>query len=92
MFYLIKFQKNKTGKIFESVNVDNYDLLLNTHIKLLLDKNICINIIRKNLDFQCLNDFEKRYNFLLSKSLRIILKYYKNFPAKKCNCIFKTQQ
>lgn len=64
-----KIPKNKTGKIFESVNIDNYDLLLNTHIKLMLDKNVCINIIRKNLGFQCLNDFEKRYNFLLPQEL-----------------------
>ena len=64
-----KIPRNKTGKLFESVNVDNYDLLLNTHIKLLLDKNVCINIIRKNLGYQCLNDFEKRYNFLLPQEL-----------------------
>lgn len=62
--------KAKTGKIFNKVNIINYDILLNTHVKLLLDKNVQINIISKNLGFQKITDFEKRFQGLLPQDLK----------------------
>ena len=61
--------KNKTGKIFNDINIEDYDLLLNTHIHLLVSKGIQINIISKNLGYVSLSEFEKRFNFLLPQQL-----------------------
>lgn len=61
--------KDKEGKIFNNVNIINYNILLNTHVKLLLDKNVQINIISKNLGFQKITDFEKRFQGLLPQDL-----------------------
>lgn len=61
---------NKTnGLIFEKIEINNYDKLLNTHIHLLLKKNVQMNIISKNLGYQTIKDFELRYNFLLPQQL-----------------------
>ena len=64
-----KISKNKEGCLFREVKITNFDLLLNTHIKLMLDKNVQINIISKNLGFCTLTEFENRYNFLLPQKL-----------------------
>jgi len=64
-----KIPKKQKGVLFKDVEIDNFDLLLNTHIKLLLDKNVQINIISRNLGFYKLTDFESRYNFLLPQKL-----------------------
>lgn len=64
-----KIPKKQNGLLFKEVEIDNFDLLLNTHIKLLLDKNVQINIISRNLGFYKLTDFESRYNFLLPQKL-----------------------
>jgi integrase len=66
---LDKIPKNKKGIIFESIRIDNFDILLNTHIKLMLNKNVQINIISRNLGFYKLTEFENRYNFLLPQEL-----------------------
>lgn len=67
---LIKNTGSKIGgRIFKNIKIENYDLLLNTHIHLLLKKNVPLNIIRKNLGMQCLNDFENRFGFLLPQKL-----------------------
>jgi len=63
-----KIPKSK-GTIFYNLSCDNYEKFLNTHIKLMLDKNVQINIIAKNLGFRTTTDFEKRYNFLLPQKL-----------------------
>ncbi len=63
-----KLQHN-SGKVFNEVNSDNYDIFINTHIKLMLNKNVQMNIISKNLGFQSVADFEDRYNFLLPQKL-----------------------
>lgn len=60
---------NQEGRIFKKVNITNYDTLLNTHVKLLLNKNISINLISKMLGFQKLTDFEDRFNNLLPNEL-----------------------
>ncbi len=62
-------QKEKTGRIFEEQKIDDYDILLNTHVKLLLDKNVTLNIIYKNLAWHNINDFKMRFGFLLPKGL-----------------------
>lgn len=64
-----KILKKQKGLLFKDVKIDNFDLLLNTHIKLLLDKNVQINIISRNLGFYKLTDFESGYNFLLPQKL-----------------------
>jgi len=64
-----KITKKQNGLLFKDVKIDNFDLLLNTYIKLLLDKNVQINIISRNLGFYKLTDFESRYNFLLPQKL-----------------------
>lgn len=64
-----KITKKQKGLLFKDVKIDNFDLLLNTHIKLLLDKNVQINIISRNLGFYKLTVFESRYNFLLPQKL-----------------------
>ena len=64
-----KIPTKRKGLLFKEVEIVNFDLLLNTHIKLLLDKNIQINIISRNLGFYKLTDFESRYNFLLPQKL-----------------------
>ncbi len=60
---------NKTGRIFNNINIEDYDLLLNTHIHLLVSKGVQINIISKNLGYASLSEFEKRFNFLLPQQL-----------------------
>ena len=62
---------NKTGRIFNDINIEDYDLLLNTHIHLLVSKGVQINIISKNLGYASLSEFEKRFNFLLPQQLDI---------------------
>lgn len=62
---------NKTGRIFNDINIKDYDLLLNTHIHLLVSKGVQINIISKNLGYASLSEFEKRFNFLLPQQLDI---------------------
>lgn len=64
-----KIPKKQKGLLFKDVKIDHFDILLNTHIKLLLDKNVQINIISRNLGFYKLTDFESRYNFLLPQKL-----------------------
>lgn len=64
-----RMSKNKKGKIFKEVGFKRYDELLNTHVYLLLQKNISLNIIYKNLGMQSYNDFETRFNFLLPQKL-----------------------
>lgn len=64
-----KIPKNKEGCLFKEFQISNYDVLLNTHIKLMLDKNVQINIISRNLGFRTLSEFENRYNFLLPQKL-----------------------
>jgi len=67
---LLNCFNKKTGyEIFTDINIDNFDELLNTHVKLLLDKNITLNIISKNLGYKCLDDFKARFNFLLPQKL-----------------------
>ena len=57
------------GRIFQNVESKNYDMLVNTHVKLLLEKNVSLNIIYKILGLQHLNEFEVRFNFLLPQKL-----------------------
>jgi len=64
-----KIPKKGNGHIFKDVNIDNYDKLLNTHIKLMLEKNVQLNIISKNIGFQKVTEFENRFNFLLPQHL-----------------------
>ena len=64
-----KFNLKRTGRIFKDINITNYNQLLNTHVKLLLDKNVHLNIISKNIGMQSLNEFEIRFNFLLPQKL-----------------------
>lgn len=61
---------NYNGRIMPNVDINNFDVLLNTHVKLLLEQNVPLNIIYKNLGYQCLNDFENRFNFLLPNSIK----------------------
>ena len=65
----IKIPRKNKGTMFKNLSIENYDILLNTHIKLLLDKNIQINIISKNIGYYSIREFEQRYNFLLPQSL-----------------------
>lgn len=65
---LHKISKNN-GAIFYNINSNNYEKILNTHIKLLLDKNVQINIIAENLGFRTTSEFENRYKFLLPQKL-----------------------
>ena len=64
-----KIPKKQKGLVFKDIKIENFDILLNTHIKLLLDKNVQINVISRNLGFYKLTDFESRYNFLLPQKL-----------------------
>lgn len=63
-------EKKSRGAIFGNVHINNYDILLNTHVKLLLEQNYPINLIYKNLGYHYLNDFENRFNFLLPRSAK----------------------
>jgi len=60
---------NKAGRVFNDINIKDYDLLLNTHIHLLVNKGVQINVISKNLGYASLSEFEKRFNFLLPQQL-----------------------
>ena len=61
--------KKKSGRIFQEEKIENYDTLLNTHVKLLLEQNVTINIIYKNIAMHNINDFEIRFGFLLPQKL-----------------------
>lgn len=63
------FNTKGCSRIFKDINISNYNLLLNTHVKLLLDKNIPLNIISKNPEIQYLNEFETRFKFLLPQKM-----------------------
>lgn len=64
-----KIPQNQTGYLFKDIEINNFDILLNTYIKLMLNKNVQINIISRNLGFYKLTEFENRYNFLLPQKL-----------------------
>lgn len=64
-----KIPQNQTGYLFKDIEINNFDILLNTYIKLMLNKNVQINIISRNLGFYKLTEFESRYNFLLPQKL-----------------------
>ncbi|MBQ8635192.1 hypothetical protein IJ425_03465, partial [bacterium] len=55
--------------IFKDVEIKNPSVLLNTHVKLMLDKKVPLNIISKLLGFQNLNEFDAVFSFLLPKDL-----------------------
>ena len=55
--------------MFNNITAEKFDTYINTHIKLMLDKNVQINILSKNLGFQSVSDFIRRYNFLLPQGL-----------------------
>ena len=55
--------------IFKDVEIKNPSVLLNTHVKLMLDKKVPLNIISKLLGFQNLNEFDAVFGFLLPKDL-----------------------
>ena len=60
---------NGRGLIFKDVEIKNPSVLLNTHVKLMLDKKVPLNIISKLLGFQNLNEFDAVFGFLLPKGL-----------------------
>ena len=60
---------NGRGLIFKDVEIKNPSVLLNTHVKLMLDKKVPLNIISKLLGFQNLNEFDAVFGFLLPKDL-----------------------
>ena len=57
------------GRIFQNLEIKNYNILINTHVKLMLDKNVPINIISKLLGFQDLQEFDAIFGFLLPQQL-----------------------
>lgn len=61
--------KRGKGKMFNNITAEKFDTYINTHIKLMIDKNVQINILSKNLGFQSVSDFIRRYNFLLPQEL-----------------------
>lgn len=60
---------NGRGLIFKDVEIKNPSVLLNTHVKLMLDKKVPLNIISKLLGFQNLNEFDAVFGFLLPQEL-----------------------
>ena len=60
---------NGRGLIFKDIEIKNPSVLLNTHVKLMLDKKVPLNIISKLLGFQNLNEFDTVFGFLLPKDL-----------------------
>jgi hypothetical protein len=62
--------KNKSGLIFGKINVDNFNKLLNTHIYLLLEKNVQLHIISNNLGCVNISEFVNRFNYLLDKNIK----------------------
>ena len=60
---------NGRGLIFKAVEIKNPSVLLNTHVKLMLDKKVPLNIISKLLGFQNLNEFDAVFGFLLPQKL-----------------------
>lgn len=66
---LEKLNSKGSGRIFHNIEIKNYNVLLNTHINLLLKKKISLNIICKQLGIPHLNEFETRFKFLLPQEL-----------------------
>lgn len=67
------------GKIITNLDIKNFEVLQNTHVKLLLEQNVPINIIYKNMGFQCLNDFENIFKYLLPNKLEDDFDILKNY-------------
>lgn len=57
------------GLIFKNIKIKNYSVLSNTHVKLMIDKKVPLNIITKLLGFQNLNEFNAVFGFLLPQQL-----------------------
>ena len=57
------------GLIFKNIEIKNYSVLANTHVKLMIDKKVPLNIISKSLGFQNLNEFDAVFGFLLPQQL-----------------------
>ncbi|MBQ4115021.1 hypothetical protein IJD34_06420, partial [bacterium] len=55
--------------IFKNIKIKNYSVLSNTHVKLMIDKKVPLNIITKLLGFQNLNEFNAVFGFLLPQQL-----------------------
>lgn len=66
---LENLSKKDSGKIFEEEKIEDYETLLNTHVKLLLAQNVTINVIYKSIAMHNINDFEMRFGFLLPQKL-----------------------
>lgn len=64
---LDKIPRNKTGIIFETLDIKEFDILINTHVALALEKNIPITIIAKRVGITNLNNFYKKYHIFMQK-------------------------
>ena len=64
-----QLKQNGRGLVFGLIELQDFEKLMNTHIKLMLDKKVQLNIISRNLGYYNIKDFEQRYNFLLPQSL-----------------------
>lgn len=66
-----KLDKTKKGLIFNHNDLKNIDAesLINTHVKLMLEKNIQINLIAKNMGIRGLSDFASKYSLYLPQQL-----------------------
>ena len=61
-----KIPKHQKGRVFLKVNIQNYDILINTHVYLSIKHGIPLNVICKNIGYTCFNDFLNRFDFALS--------------------------
>lgn len=72
-FLFEKLSKNKTGRIFEKVEIENYEILINTFVDLCLQKNVPFLAIAKQLGYETVRLFYNDYKQLIPKEIKVDL-------------------
>ena len=73
-----KLNRNKKGRIFKDVYIDDYEKYLYAHVMLMLSQNVSINIISKNMGYKSLHTFEMLFGHLLPQELDKDFDIFKN--------------
>lgn len=79
---LASLDKKGTGLIYEQTHISNYKILMFTHVKLLLDLGVPVDIICKNLGVTDIDNFKEKYKLLLNPFERNDFDIFKNVYNK----------
>ena len=79
---LNKLNRNKKGRIFKDVYIEDYEKYLYAHIMLMQSQNVSMNIICKNMGFKSLHTFEVLFGHLFPQELDKDFDIFKNISYR----------